>query len=169
MRKAVTLLALALSISLFAEDENPAPRIVNDGVTIDDFKDYNGYIKSGKNTVLISKYVFILGRNNTINLNSADAVNGVYTIYAGILATNGAFTVNAEGIDTIRWMGSVDCPNGSIIVTGAKKVVFGDSAGGIPQVGIISWDADIESRFPVPFFKPSFISYNRPSITVLMS
>ena len=129
MRKAVTLLALALSISLFAED--PAPRIVNDGVTIDDFKAYNGYIKSGKNTVLISKYTFILGENNTINLNSADAVNGVYTIYAGILATNGAFTVNAEGIDIIRWMGSVDCPDGSILVKGAKKGLFVHKCGSV--------------------------------------
>ena len=39
MKKAVTLLALALSISLFAED--PAPRIVNDGETIVDFVYYN--------------------------------------------------------------------------------------------------------------------------------
>lgn len=127
MKKAVTLLALALSISLFAEDKVTASRIVNDDVTIDDFKVYNGYIKSGKNTVLNSEYTFILGANNIINLNKDDAVNGVYTIYAGILATNGAFTVNAEGIDIIRWMGSVDCPAGSISVKGAKKVVFGDS------------------------------------------
>ena len=124
MRKKCLCLSLLFSFASFGTELFP----VDDNASIDiDSKNSQGAdFSSGKTNK--PDYTLSLGKNVEIKLNVSDASCGVYTIYANILATNGAFKVTAEsGIDEIRWIGSVDCPQGTIQVTGAKKIVFGDS------------------------------------------
>ena len=129
MKKLAFMLSLILAMTGLAADPIPVPVVVPHGGNLskDDFNGYNTQQIGGNSKCNIPSHTLILGTGITINLDAGKAVNGVFTLYANILATNGAFVVNADGIDEIRWIGSVDCPQGTISVKGAKKIVFGDS------------------------------------------
>ena len=129
MKKLAFMLSLILAMTGLADDPKPVSVAVPHGGNLskDDFNEYNKQQIGSNYKCNIPSHTLILGTGITIELDADKAVNRVFTLYANILATNGAFVVNADGIDEIRWIGSLDCPQGTISVKGAKKIVFGDS------------------------------------------
>ena len=124
--KTKKFLALATALCLAA---GYAATIVDleDGATVSasDFNGYNGHSGGTASSVSVADYALLFGKDVTIALDAAQAVNGVFTLYANIYATGGGFTVDATGIDVIRWVGGVQTA-GKVTVRGAKEVRFGE-------------------------------------------
>ena len=86
---------------------------------------YNGHSGGTESEVSVAAHALRFGKDVTITLDASAAVNGVFTLYANLYATNGSFTVDATGIDVIHWVGGVQT-SGKVFVKGAKEVHFGE-------------------------------------------
>ena len=87
---------------------------------------YNGYAGGTATKISDPAYALKFAGDATIRLAASAAVDGVFTLYANIFATNGTVTVEAEsGISKIRWVGGIECKG--VVVKGAKAVEFGDT------------------------------------------
>ena len=87
---------------------------------------YNGHTSGTATSASIADYALRFDKDVTIKLDASAAVNGVFTLYANLFATNGGFTIDATGIDTIHWVGGVQT-SGKVIVKGARAIHFGEN------------------------------------------
>ena len=98
-----------------------------DGTTVDIVASgYNGHTEGTATSASVAGHALRFGKDVTVKLDYAAAVNGMFTLYANLYATNGSFTVDATGIDVIHWVGGVQT-SGKVIVKGAKEVRFGEN------------------------------------------
>ena len=126
--KKLLVVAASLAASLAAFVGNATAIVdLEDGSTVSaaDFNGYNGHSGGTSSSVSVAEKTLRFGKNVTITLDATTAVNGVFTLYANLYATNGSFTVDATGIDTIKWVGSVQT-SGKVTVKGARAIRFGE-------------------------------------------
>ena len=86
---------------------------------------YNGYTGGTDWTPATAKTCLRFGKDVTVVLDSTAAKDGVFELFTNIYATNGNFTVEATGIDTVHWVGGVQT-SGRVLVKGARRIHFGD-------------------------------------------
>ena len=148
--KAKKFLALVTALCLVA---GYATTIVDleDGSTVSaaDFNGYNGHTGSSSSEVSVAAYALRFGKDVTITLDASSASDGVFMLYANLYATNGSFTVDATGIDVIRWVGGVQTA-GKVTVKGAKEIRFGErvkiaSPNSVPNFSYFNTDVEFEN------------------------
>ena len=151
------LLAVAASLVAFVGN---ATQLVDleDGSTITaaQFNDWNGYTDGTSSKEAKAAYTLRFGGGVTIELDSNAAVNGVFTLYANIWATNGSFTVDATGIEAIHWVGALQT-SGKVTVKGAKEVRFGE----------LITPTDKRGRTNFPYFRTD-MEFENPAATGLV-
>jgi len=143
--KLKTILAVAVSLAAFIDSATTIVDLEDvETVTASQFNGYNGHT-AGIYAASVADYALRFGKDVTIELDPAKTnASGVFTLYANIYATNGSFTVDATGIDTIRWIGGVRTA-GKVIVKGAKAVRFGDAVEfGVDRANLSYFNTDME-------------------------
>ena len=143
--KLKTILAVAVSLAAFIDSATTIVDLEDvETVTASQFNGYNGHT-AGIYAASVADYALRFGKDVTIELDPAKTnASGVFTLYANIYATNGSFTVDATGIDTIRWIGGVQTA-GKVIVKGAKAVRFGDAVEfGVDRANLSYFNTDME-------------------------
>ena len=124
--KLKNLLAVAAASAAFAVNATSLVEIAdNSTVTASQFSGWNGHTDDTASKEAKAEYTLRFGGGVTIELDPSAAVDGVFTLCANIWATNGSFTVDATGIEAIRWVGALQT-SGKVTVKGAKEVRFGE-------------------------------------------
>lgn len=104
-------------------------------------RQYNDHTGGTETKVNVAGHMLSLsGTGVTVKLDPSAASDGVFTLWANINSPDNGFTLDATGIETIRWVGGVSSA-GPVVIKGAKSVVFGEM-GVIDNINTSYFDAD---------------------------